>query len=81
MKTTYRGVQEQRIIEYTASGQKAKPKEHVSTTNTNTGHSSKSPEAHHASRLASDHDVEAAKEHARAQTEQPRIQSEHKRTQ
>jgi hypothetical protein len=42
---TYSGLQEHRIIVYTATGQKAKPKVHLSTESTVTGHSSKTPEA------------------------------------
>jgi hypothetical protein len=44
-KTTYSGLQEHRIIVYTATGQKAKPKVHLSTKTTVTGNSSKTPEA------------------------------------
>jgi hypothetical protein len=43
--TTYSGLQEHRIIVYTATGQKAKPKVHLSTESTVTGNSSKTPEA------------------------------------
>jgi hypothetical protein len=43
--TTYSGLQEHRIIVYTATGQKAKPKVHLSTESTVTGNSSKIPEA------------------------------------
>jgi hypothetical protein len=38
-------LQEHRIIVYTAAGQKAKPKVHLSMESTNTGNSSKTPEA------------------------------------
>jgi hypothetical protein len=41
-KTTFSGLQDQRIIVYTATGQKAKPKVHMST---GTRNSSKTPEA------------------------------------
>jgi hypothetical protein len=44
-KTTYSGLQEHRSIVYTATGQKAKPKVHMSTKTTDTGNSSKTPEA------------------------------------
>jgi hypothetical protein len=44
-QTTYSGLQEHRIIVYTATQQKAKPKVHLSTENTDTGKSSKTPEA------------------------------------
>jgi hypothetical protein len=44
-KTTDRGLQERRIIVYTAAGQKAKLKVHMSTETTDTGNSSKTPEA------------------------------------
>jgi hypothetical protein len=44
-KTTYSGLQEHRIIVYTATGQKAKPKVHLSTKTTDTGNLSKTPEA------------------------------------
>jgi hypothetical protein len=47
-KTTYNGLQEQRTNEYTATGQKAKPKKHVSTKTTDLRHSSNAPEAEHA---------------------------------
>jgi hypothetical protein len=40
-KTTYSGLQEHRINQYTATGQKAKPKEHMSTETTDIGHLSK----------------------------------------
>jgi hypothetical protein len=40
--TTFSGLQEHRIIVYTATGRKAKPKVHMST---ETGNSSKTPEA------------------------------------
>jgi hypothetical protein len=43
--TTYSGLQEHRIIVYTATGQKAKPKVHLSTESTDTGNSSKTLEA------------------------------------
>jgi hypothetical protein len=43
--TTYSGLQEHRIIVYTATGQKAKPKVHLSMESTVTGNSSKTPEA------------------------------------
>jgi hypothetical protein len=43
--TTYSGLQEHRIIVYTATGQKAKPKVHLSTESTVTGNSSKTLEA------------------------------------
>jgi hypothetical protein len=43
--TTYSGLQEHRIIVYTATGQKAKPKVHLSTETTVTGNSSKPPGA------------------------------------
>jgi hypothetical protein len=38
--TTYSGLQEHRIIVYTATGQKAKPKVHLSMESTVTGNSS-----------------------------------------
>jgi hypothetical protein len=44
-KATYSGLQEHRIIVNTATGQKAKPKVHLSTECTVTGNSSKTPEA------------------------------------
>jgi hypothetical protein len=43
--TTYGGLQEHRIVVHTATGQKAKPKVHLSTESTVTGNSSKTPEA------------------------------------
>jgi hypothetical protein len=43
--TTYSGLQEHRIIVYTATGQKAKPKAHLSMESTVTGNSSITPEA------------------------------------
>jgi hypothetical protein len=43
--TAYSGLQEHRIIVHTATGQKAKPKLHLSTESTVTGNSSKTPEA------------------------------------
>jgi hypothetical protein len=43
--TTYSGLQEHRIIVYTATGQKAKLKVHLSTESTVTGNSSKTLEA------------------------------------
>jgi hypothetical protein len=43
--TTYSGLQEHRIIVYTATGQKAKPKVPFSTESTVTGNSSKTLEA------------------------------------
>jgi succinate-acetate transporter protein len=44
-ETTYSGLQEHRSIMYTATGQKAKPKERMSTEVTGTGNLSKTPEA------------------------------------
>jgi hypothetical protein len=43
--TTYSGLQEHKIIVYTATGQKAKPKVDLSTESTVTGNSSKTLEA------------------------------------
>jgi hypothetical protein len=45
MEITFCGLQEHRIIVYTATGQKAKPKVHMSTETTDTGNSRKTPEA------------------------------------
>jgi hypothetical protein len=57
-KTTYSGLQEHRIIVYTATGQKAKPKGHLSTESTVTRNSSKTPEA--CRRETEEHKLETA---------------------
>jgi hypothetical protein len=69
-KTTCIGLQEHRIIKYTAAGQKAKPKERKSTETTDTGNSSKTPEACRGE--AEEHKLKTAVEHGGAQTEQAR---------
>jgi hypothetical protein len=66
-KTTYSGIQEHRIMKYTATGQKAKPKERMSTETTDTGKSSKTPEA--CRREAEEHKLRTAVEHGGAQIE------------
>jgi hypothetical protein len=69
-KTTYSGLQEHGIIKYTATGQKTKPKERMSTESTDTGNSSKPPVA--CRREAEEHKVKTAVEHGGAQIEQAR---------
>jgi hypothetical protein len=56
--TTYSGLQEHRIIVSTATGQKAKPKVHLSMEGTVTGNSSKAPEA--CRRETEEHKLETA---------------------
>jgi hypothetical protein len=69
-KTTYSGLQEHRIIKNTATGQNAKPKVRMSTETTDTGNSSKTPEA--CRREAEEHKLKSAVEHRGAQIEQAR---------
>jgi hypothetical protein len=69
-KTTYSGLQEHRIIVYTATGQKAKPKVRMSTETTDTGNSSKTPEACRGE--TEEHKLKTAVEHGGAQIEQAR---------
>jgi hypothetical protein len=61
-KTTYSGLQEHRIMKYTATGHKAKAKEQMSTETTDLGHLCKSPGAQHAE--GEEHKVETIVEHA-----------------
>jgi hypothetical protein len=56
--TTYSGLQEHRILVYTATGQKAKPKVHLSKESTVTRNSSKTPEA--CRRETEEHKLETA---------------------
>jgi hypothetical protein len=55
---------------YTGTGQKAKPKVRMSTGTTDTGNSSKTPEA--CRRETKEHKLKTAVEHGRAQLEQAR---------
>jgi hypothetical protein len=71
-KTTYSALQEHRSIQHTATGQKAKPQERMSTETTDTGNSSKTPEA--CRREAEEDMVKTAVEHGGAQIEQARPQ-------